>query len=71
MLHILRNALGDGRVTIHPIDRSAAPAETSDTIFGTPLSEAPDVVRASVLQGNVKYVTVSVSPAPANVDWSP
>lgn len=70
MLRILQNAVGDGRVTVPSTDRNSAHAETSKTIFGAPLSEAPDSVRAFVLQGNVKYVTVSVSPAPDDVPWT-
>ena len=63
MLHILKNALGTGRVTVHPTDSTTVPVEASETIFGAPLSEGSAEVRTSVFQRSVSFRTVSVSPA--------
>lgn len=68
MLHIIKNALGDGLVLLSPRDASKGQVFTgSETIFGAPLSEAADAVRADALQGAQRgFVTVTVTPEPAD-----
>lgn len=70
MLHILKTALGDNLVR-DLASKPTLPTDSSESIFGVPLSEASDNVRANVLEAvhSSEYAMVSVSSYDSPGSW--